>query len=372
MKKSPQLGISTRIIMVLTLLLFSFSLPLSIKDGRAIDTTPTSENPPVKSQSQPTGSLIQAADWSDNFDSYPTGVALHGLGGWKGWFNAPAATAFTSATHARSAPNSVNITTTSDMVHEYDAVTSGEWVYTTWQYIPSDFLGESYFILLNQYDDAGTAMNWSVQVSFSSGTNLVLNTGATGGSLPLIKDSWVQLRLEFDLTNDTSAFYYGGQLLYQGTWTNEVSGLGINNLAAINLFANGATPIYYDDFSLAPKLGWSDDFDSYPTGVSLHGLGGWKGWGNDPAFTAFTTSAHAHSSPNSVNILGTADLVHEYSGYTTGRWVYTAWQYIPSAFTGQSYFILLNQYDDAGTTSNWSVQVYFDGSTNLVGNDGLA
>lgn len=372
MKKSPHPNALARLILTAMILLFSFSLPLTTQNTQAFATTPPSENSPVRGQEQPSGSLIQAADWSDNFDSYPTGAALHGLGGWKCWYNDPTATAYTTSLHARSAPNSVNISSSADMVHEYDAVTSGAWVYKAWQYIPSGFLGESYFIMLNQYNDAGTTMNWSTQVSFNSGTNLVLNTGATGGSLPLIKDSWVQLRLEIDLTNDTSAFYYGGQLLYQGTWTGEVSGSGILNLAAINLFANGATPIYYDDLSLAPMLGWSDDFDSYPTGASMHGLGGWKGWSNNPAWTAYTTSAHAFSPPNSVNINGTADLVHEYSGYTTGRWVYTAWQFIPTEFTGQSYFILLNQYDDAGTTSNWSVQVYFDSSTNLVGNDGLA
>jgi len=70
-----------------------------------------------------------------------------------------------------------------------------------------------------------------------------------------------------DLTHDTCALYYGGQRLYQGTWLGEVSGSVISNLAAINLFANGSTPIYYDDLSLAPMLGWSDDFDAYPTGA---------------------------------------------------------------------------------------------------------
>ena len=245
MKKSPKLGVTARVFLAFTLLLFSLSFPLTVENTQAFATTPTSGA---------ALSDILATDWSDNFDSYATGVSLHGLGGWKGWANDPAAAAYTIDTHAHSTPNSVNINSTADLVHEYDAITSGEWVYTAWQYIPSDFLGESYFILLNQYNDAGTPMNWSVQVSFNSGTNEVFNTGVTGGTLPLIKDAWVQLRLEIDLTSDTCAFYYGGQLLYAGTWTNEVSGAGISNLAAVDLFANGATPIYYDDFSLTPPL----------------------------------------------------------------------------------------------------------------------
>jgi len=252
MKKTPQLDISVRVALAFMILIFSFSLPLTTENALAFATTPTSEGSSIVSQAHPAGNLIQAVGWADNFDSYATGVSLHGLGGWKGWYNDPAATAYTSASQALSAPNSVNITSTADLVHEYSGYIAGEWVYTAWQYIPQNFLGESYFILMNQYNDDGSVGNWSVQVSFNSGTNLVVNTGATGGSLPLIKDSWVQLRLEIDLTNDTCAFYYGGQLLYQGTWTGEVSGGGINNLAAVDLFANSATPIYYDDISLAP------------------------------------------------------------------------------------------------------------------------
>lgn len=142
---------------------------------------------------------------------------MHGLGGWKGWGNDPAATALTTSAHALSAPNSVHILGTADLVHEYSGYTTGRWVYTAWQYIPSGFTGQSYFILMNQYDDAGTNWNWSVQVHFDDIANLVINDGLAGGTLPLIKDAWVELRLEIDLTNDTCAFYYGGQLLYQGT-----------------------------------------------------------------------------------------------------------------------------------------------------------
>jgi len=55
-----------------------------------------------------------------------------------------------------------------------------------------------------------------------------------------------------DLPHDTCAFYYGGQLLYQGTWTGKVSGSVISNLAAVDLYANSVSAIYYDNFSLAP------------------------------------------------------------------------------------------------------------------------
>jgi len=188
-------------------------------------------------------------DWYENWDSYPTDTSVHGLGGWKGWANSPAATAYTRDEYSVSAPNSIEIMVDSDLVHEY-AIDSGVWTYTAWQYIPTNFSGESYFIMLNQYDDAGMTNNWSVQVDFMSATNSVVNTGVSGGTLPMIKDQWVELRLEIDLDANTQAFYYGGALLYSGTWTDEVSGGGITSIACVDLFANGATPVYYDDFSL--------------------------------------------------------------------------------------------------------------------------
>ena len=92
----------------------------------------------------------------------------------------------------------------------------------------------------------------------------------------------------------------------------------------------------FEDVSGSPDMvDWSDNFDSYATGSQLHGQGGWKGWDNNPAAGALTSSAQARSAPNSAAIVGASDLVHQYSGYTSGQWVYTAWQYVPTNFTGQ-------------------------------------
>ncbi|MBE0411118.1 MAG: hypothetical protein IBX69_15460 [Anaerolineales bacterium] len=202
----------------------------------------------------PQASCLQATPlttWMDNFDSYATGSQLHGQGGWKGWFNDPSAGALTSDAQANSAPNSAAILGASDLVHEYDGYTSGAWVYKAMQFVPNDFVGQSYFILLNSYDDAGSNLNWSVQVLFNGDTNQVSNTGVSGGTLPLIRGNWVELRVEIDLDADTQAFYYNNQLLYMGTWTSEVSGGGVLNIGAVDLYANGASVVYYDDMSLA-------------------------------------------------------------------------------------------------------------------------
>ncbi|MEZ4642507.1 MAG: hypothetical protein R3E31_07165 [Chloroflexota bacterium] len=63
-----------------------------------------------------------------------------------------------------------------------------------------------------------------------------------------------EIRIEIDLLNDTQEFYYNNVLLYSGTWSAEVSGGGALSIAAVDLYANGASPIYYDDLSLIETI----------------------------------------------------------------------------------------------------------------------
>jgi hypothetical protein len=115
---------------------------------------------------------------------------------------------------------------------------------------------------------------------------------------------------------------------------------------------------------------WSDSFDSYPCNTALNNVGGWKGWDNNPAVVAYTRCAPSpvRSVPNSLEIGRPGvdtDCVHEYSGYTSGRWSYRAWQYIPSKMNGKTYFVLLHTYEDGGP-KGWAVQVWFDKPTGKV------
>jgi hypothetical protein len=194
-------------------------------------------------------SLSSGGNWVDTFDTYPTGFNMHGVGGWKGWDNNPAFTAFTNDVRARSVPNSLDIASNSDLVREFSGISSGYWTFTAWQYVPSSMTGESLFIMLNTYNDNGPK-NWSVQVRFDGSTNIVSDEGIAGGTTTLITDRWVELRVEIDLDQDTQAFYYDGQPLYAAPWSDGVSGGGALNIAAVDLFSAGASSIYYDDMSL--------------------------------------------------------------------------------------------------------------------------
>lgn len=194
------------------------------------------------------------ANWSDTFDAYAAGSSMHGQGGWKGWYNDPAATGYVSDMYAVSSPNSVQIVSTSDLVHEYSGYTSGQWVYTAWQYLPTDYSGSTYFILLNTYNDAGSGLNWSVQVRFDSSIGMVESEAETA-QLPLILGQWVEIRDEIDLDANTQSIYYGGQLLTTKSWTEGMSGGGALNIGAVDLYGNSASPVYYDNISLTPEPG---------------------------------------------------------------------------------------------------------------------
>ncbi len=189
-------------------------------------------------------------DWTDDFDSYATGSSLHGQGGWKGWDNAPGGTAPTSDAQFVSGPNSAEIGGTADLVHEYSEV-GGQLQYEAMQYIPGTATtGTNYFILLNDYNDGGP-YDWSVQMNFNLDTGQVVSDLGGGVSAPIVRDQWVPLRFDIDLDANSVYEYYNGNLLASHVW----NATGNNTLDAVDLYGgSGASPIYYDDMSLAEAV----------------------------------------------------------------------------------------------------------------------
>jgi hypothetical protein len=197
------------------------------------------------------------------------------------------------------------------------------------------FQGASYFIMLSDYTDgAGENNKWAVQLKFDSILEVVESEN-DAKTLPLILDEWVEIRVNIDLDTDWMEIYYDGDLLVEKAWTAGPNnqGDGVLSIDAVDLYANQASSVYYDDLSLeeiGTGIVWSEDFDSYDDGSSMHGQGGWKGWDNNEAFTAYVSSLQSRSSPHSVDINGNSDLVHEYSGYNRGEFEFIAFIYIPS------------------------------------------
>lgn len=190
--------------------------------------------------------------WMEDFDAYTAGTGLFGQGGWTAWDDDIMWDSLVSDAHSNSPANSVDIVRNSDTVYRFDqnlgTIDCGQWTLTAMQFVPMNLAGESYFILLNEYINGGPN-NWSTQVHFDSVTQTVI-ADFSGETLPLVTGQWVPIQVDIDLQADTQTFSYNGQVLYAGTWTEQVSGGGQLQLQAMDLFANAASSVFYDDFQL--------------------------------------------------------------------------------------------------------------------------
>lgn len=256
--------------------------------------------------------------WSDNFDTYANDQFLDGGaddGGWVGWGSAPAAGAYVRDDYAFSSPYSVEIAGASDLVHEYSGYTTGIWNYRAMLYVPTDFAGMSYFILLCGYDGGGAGTVWTVQVHFDSDLDVVVSEFNLE-ELPLVYGEWVEFKCVIDLNSDWLQIYYDGALLAEHAWTDTVQGTGGGtlNIAAVDLFANGASPVYYDDISLLPpgeelvcdaggpysgEINQAISFTGFATGGTTPYTWAWDF--GDGATAAVQNPTHAYSTAGTYN-----------------------------------------------------------------------
>jgi hypothetical protein len=194
--------------------------------------------------------------WSDDFDSYAAGTTLHGQGGWEAWDLNPQWSPYVMDNQSRSGPNSVELdyhthTRYSDIVRIFYGVNSGQWTVTAWSFLPEEFEGCSAFVLHNKYEHNGNHQfprDCSVPLIAESSTNKIKdNLG--GGELPIIKNEWIEIRIEIDFDSDTYDIYYNNTYLGSGSWTH---GDGQLNLACIDLCNDPkySNETYFDDITL--------------------------------------------------------------------------------------------------------------------------
>ncbi|MCD4777322.1 MAG: hypothetical protein K8S15_14900 [Candidatus Aegiribacteria sp.] len=181
------------------------------------------------------------ADWSENFDSYAAGSGLHGQGGWEVWGGNLDYDAFITDSYSRSAPNSVAIVDTTDIVQLFTE-TTGEWEMTAWCYIPTSSTGNTYFIMLNRYP---TSPSWSVQITFDTDAGTLSTQG--GSTAAIVFDQWVEVKVEIYLDANSKNLYYNSGFLESNIWQSG----GVDEIAALDLFSTTIGSIaYWDDCNL--------------------------------------------------------------------------------------------------------------------------
>jgi hypothetical protein len=189
------------------------------------------------------------ADWSDDFDTYSNGSGLIGQGGWEGWGGGNTTDAIVTNLYARSAPNSVDILPTTDVIQQFSGINAGMVIITAWMYIPSGSSGEQYFILLDAYDHDGITNHWALQLKFLDG---LVESDFDTVTYPTVYDEWAELQVSIDLDLDIMRVYYNGTEFLAKSYTAGTSNdfTGSLNLACLDLFSNGGSDVYWDDISV--------------------------------------------------------------------------------------------------------------------------
>jgi hypothetical protein len=195
------------------------------------------------------------AQWDDNFDGYPAGTKMDGVGGWYGWDNVSSAAGTITNSRALTAPNAMMVSNTagSDAVHPFSGYDSDKWVFTAWQYIPSDLDGMTYFIINNEYSHGG-AQDWAIETHMDPTTGLVneqIHDPDGNNALPIIFDRWVEIRTVIDLDNNWMEHYYDQQLLAEGVWNIRTGGL--IEIQNVDLYAPHDVDVFFDNLSLLPE-----------------------------------------------------------------------------------------------------------------------
>ncbi|NJN71254.1 MAG: hypothetical protein HC801_13955, partial [Nitrospira sp.] len=153
----------------------------------------------------------------------------------------------------------------------------GAWSFTAWQYIPSDFssgggggLAGSYFVLLNTYAiGSHPTSDWAVQIQIDSNDNMLKVFHGENFNrilVPYDDDRWMKIQVIVDIEEDWTRIYYDDDLVTEYSWTGGVfgSGGGAPDIAAVDLYANGSSGLYYDDLRLEkidPPCGGALDSD---------------------------------------------------------------------------------------------------------------
>ena len=201
-----------------------------------------------------------AASLSDNFDSYAAGAVIPAGNSWVGWGSPAAANMIVTAGPANSPQNSLAAVggAGTDQVLEFGSGPKvGVWEFTTMTFVPSaGKAGETYFNLMNKFDQvnnvydwSGVGVHWNMTVGDAREGTIYNDNTLAGSELTILFDQWVEVKANIDLINNTCEVFYGGASLATAGWSGQPAPFGIEAMDIYPISAD-ASVIYYDDIKL--------------------------------------------------------------------------------------------------------------------------
>lgn len=218
--------------------------------------------------------MAQTVVFSDNFDSYTAGsrLAQSSTAAWTTWNNAPgsAEDAAISSTQAASAPNSLYITGSNDIIYPFANQTSGHYKIEYDYYVPSS--GSGAYFNIQHYYAPGT--QWALECFFYNSGSGYLSVGGVEHTFSYPANTWFHVENDIDLDLDSAKLIINDVVVAVWPFSYQQSSTtgGINQLGSINFYAgapNNATGTYYvDNFSVteltaaaAPSIAVTPDED---------------------------------------------------------------------------------------------------------------
>ncbi|MEZ6016051.1 MAG: hypothetical protein R3F49_13105 [Planctomycetota bacterium] len=115
----------------------------------------------------------------------------------------------------------------------------------------------------------------------------------------------------------------------------------------------------------AQAQSWSDDFESYAAGSALETQGGWTGWDGVTSTFTVVSSAYANSGTRSIQPNPGSDTIQQFTPPTSGTWEFIGHVYIPTGFTSQLDYMVMNAYQHGGPYE-WGSWIEFSGTNGTV------
>lgn len=203
------------------------------------------------------------AEITEDFEAYNAGGKLveqalaQGLDYWTCWSGdggaGGAEDPTVSTDQAFMGNNSVMCSGTNDFVMKFGDKTAGKYSVDFYMYIPSGFVG--YYNLLQAWSPGGTGATWGLEIYFNPG-GIAEVTAENTTPLETFNypyDTWFHVENIVNLNQDEASLVIDGTEIVSWQWSVGASGGGLNQLAAMDVYAattNGTPQFYLDDIQL--------------------------------------------------------------------------------------------------------------------------